>query len=91
MLLRLGIGAWLIKKESCDFFESHLADVYSAMDPGSWFLPVHLAGRERFTMGFAAVLEFDIEKISAENDGDAMVGIGMPRRGFSREQAQSPD
>lgn len=91
MLFRLGIGVRPIKKEGCNFFKGLFADVHGTMDAVARLRPVYLAGGQRFTMGFAAVLEFDIEKISAKNDGDAMERIAVPGSGLTRGQPQSSD
>jgi hypothetical protein len=61
------------------------------MDSGARLLPVYMAGRDLFAMSFGAVLEFDIEQITAEHNRYAVKRIAVPGRGLSRRKAKSQD
>ena len=61
------------------------------MDAVGWFYPIHFAHGDIPCLGFSAVAELDIKEISAQDHGDAMKGIAMPRCRLAGRQALSAD
>jgi hypothetical protein len=49
-------------------------------------VPIDLARRNFDAVTILAISIFDLQRGSAENDGDALTNIAMPRRRFARLQ-----
>ncbi len=84
--LRFRIRA--IKKEGYNFLEHFFPDIHRAVHAIARFHPIYFANRDLPWDRFAAVAEFDVDQIPAEDDRDAMERIVMPGRGFSRLEPQ---
>jgi hypothetical protein len=79
------------EEEYGDLFVLQFADVDGAMSSVARLVPIDPPGCDFDLLRWAAVAEFDGQKIAAEYDGNAMEGIPMPPGGLARGEQQSPD
>jgi len=82
-LLRLRHGFGMIEKENGDLLVRLGAHVDSPMDSAVRFVPIGLACHDFDTFGFAAISEFDQEKVATHDNADPIVWIAMPPRSLT--------
>ncbi len=85
---RLRNGAGPIQEEDSDLFVGDAADVHRAMNSVHRFIPVNLPRRDRDVIAGTLVPVFDDECVTAEDYGDSMEGIPVPRCRCARREAQ---
>jgi hypothetical protein len=83
-LFRLRFRVSAIEEKGYDLFEWFFADVNGAMDPIGRLNPIHFTRGDLPGMRFAPIAKLYLQQITAQHDGDAMKGVVMPGRGFSR-------
>lgn len=88
---RLVGGVGVIEEEDGDLLVRDGADVDAAVDAVGGFVPVHLAGRGADTMGRCAVPVLDLNRLAAEDDRNAVVGVPVPGQGLARFKTEPAD
>src|SRR5262245_9366430 len=85
---RLRYGIWPIEEEDRDLVVQNLTGIDGAMDAIARLVPIGLARDDVCDVGLTAITELDRENIAAQDNGDSMIRIAMPRCRFARLERQ---
>jgi hypothetical protein len=89
-LFRLWHRVRAIQKEGYDFLEHLLSHIHRTVNPVAGLGPIHLARPDFAGLGRSAIAELDVEQTPAQDHGDAMIRIAMPRGRLPWIEALSP-
>jgi hypothetical protein len=81
----------MIEEKRHDLLESLFSNVHRPVNAIARLGPIHFSRGDVPGESRAAVAEFDLQQISAQDHGHTMEWIAVPRAGFSRQQTLSAD